>query len=414
NYSSFEFLKKLAFERVAGSEEELKAANIIVTECHKYQVEAHLEDFEIDGYNIKEATLETTDGTFYVTGVGMSGSTLADGIVGELIYIQSDEQIEAYASLEGKIVLIHGRMLAKTYQLLASKKTLGFICVSGSLYDDEKLTDLEELRLRERHYQFGKIPGVCIRMTDAQRLILSKPQEVRIIVLQEEFKTISHNVVATIPGSSKKDKIICFTAHYDSVRFSTGAYDNASGSATIMELLTYFSLNKPSRTLKFIWCGSEEIGLQGSKAYLKQHEEEVDKIKLCINVDMTGVVIGSDIACCTTPSGLVHYINYLGLELGFPIVAKEGVYSSDSSSFADQGIPALSFARIAPKGGEEIHSRKDVLDFLDSENYYQTADFILEFSKRMVESVFFPVERLIPEELKKELDIYFGRKERTK
>lgn len=412
NYGSFDFLKKIAFERVAGSEEELKVANMIITECHKYQVEAHLEDFEIDGYTILKASLEAIDGAYEVTGIGMSGQTSQEGVVGEFIVIESDDHLESFPSLEGKIVFLPSRVMVKTYKLLCEKKASGFICASGSLYDDRNDSDLEKMAIRERHYAHGKVPGVAIRRIDAQRLLLSNPKEVKLTLLQEETKKISHNVVATIPGTNLKEEIICFTAHYDSVPFSTGAYDNGTGTTTILESLAYFSKHQPKRTLKFVWCGAEEIGLMGSKAYTEQHKEELKQYKLNINVDMTGVVIGSDIACCTSEDALPSYINYLGKELGFPIQARQGVYSSDSTPFADHGIPALSFARVCGKGGAEIHSRRDVLDFLDSKNYYATTAFINQFATRMIESVFFPVKPVIPSNMQEELDIYLGRKER--
>ena len=370
NNGSFDFLKKIAFERTGGSEAELKAANLIITECHKYQVEAHLEEFQVDGYEIKQAMLETIDGSYNVTGVGMSGSTPIEGIIGELVILEHDEQLKRWASLEGKIVYVSSRMLVKTYKLLCEKKASGFICTSGSLYDDLNNSDLEKMMIRERHYQYGKIPGVCLRMKDAQKLLLSHPKEVKITLQQDEFKLTSHNVVATIAGEEKKNEIVCFTAHYDSVPFSSGAYDNGTGTITILEALAYFSKNRPARTLKFIWCGSEEMGLLGSKAYTEVHKDELLDYKLCINVDMTGVVIGKDIACCTSEKSLVNYIHYMGCEVGFPIEARQGVYSSDSTPFADNGVPALSFARLSPRGGAEIHSRKDILYFLDSKNYY--------------------------------------------
>lgn len=412
NNGSFDFLKKIAYERTGGSDAELKTANMIITECHKYHVEAHLEEFLVDGYEIKNASLETIDGTYDVTGVGMSGSTAIEGLVGELVILESDEQLANLDSLEGKIVYVNSRMMVKTYKLLCEKKASGFICTSGSLYDEFDKTDLEKMMLRERHYTNGKIPGVCIRMKDAQKLLLSRPKEVKLNLQQDEFKLTSHNVVATITGSTKKDEIVCFTAHYDSVPFSTGAYDNGTGTITILEALAYFSKVRPTRTLKFIWCGSEEMGLLGSKAYTEAHKEELSAYKLCINVDMTGVVIGKDIACCTADKSLVHYIDYMGKELGFPISSKQGVYSSDSTPFADCGVPAVSFARLSPKGGAEIHSRKDVLDFLDAEIYYKTCEFVIAFAERMQGSIYFPVVQAMPEEMKKELDIYLGRSDR--
>lgn len=412
NFGSFEFLKKIAFERIAGSEEEHKVANMIITECHKYQVEAHLEEFEIDRYVIHQAALEAMDGAYEVTGIGMSGQTSPEGIVGEFLAIESDDHLSSYPSLEGKIVFLPSRVLVKTYKLLCEKKASGFICASGSLYDDKATSDLEQMAIRERHYVHGKVPGVAIRRIDAQKLLLSNPKEVKLTLIQDEIKKMSHNVVATISGTTLKDEIICFTAHYDSVPFSTGAYDNGTGTTTILEVLAYFSKHQPKRTLKFVWCGSEEIGLMGSKAYTEQHKEELKQYKLNINVDMTGVVIGSDIACCTSEASLPNYINYLGKEVGFPIQAKQGVYSSDSTPFADHSVPAISFARVCGKGGAEIHSRRDVLDFLDSKNYYATCEFIISFASRMIDSIFFPVSPIIPANMIEELDIYLGRKER--
>ncbi len=63
------------------------------------------------------------------------------------------------------------------------------------------------------------------------------------------------------------------------VRYSTGVYDNGAGSVINLEAYRYFLENKPNRNLIFIWCGSEERGLLGSKAYVKKHEEELKKCK---------------------------------------------------------------------------------------------------------------------------------------
>ena len=265
---------------------------------------------------------------------------------------------------------------------------------------------------RERNYKLGKIPAVCIRMKDAEAVLRAKPAKAHVVMIEDELKNLSHNVVATIEGSQYKDEIIAFTAHYDSVSYSRGAFDNATGSTAIMQLLAYFKEHQPKRTLKFVWCGSEEMGLLGSKAHCEIHKEELPKYKFCLNVDMIGVTIGFDIACCTSNISLVNYIKYLGYEVGFPIQRRQGVYSSDSTPFADCGVPSVSFARLAPQGGAVIHSRKDVIDFLEEENYYRTCDFMALFANRLVSSVVFPVEKEIPMNMKEEIEYYFGRKER--
>lgn len=413
-YKSFDLLNKLYFVRTGGSKEELVAANILKAECEALGVEAHLESFKVDGCDIKKASVKFLDPDMEIecAGVGMSSSTPEDGITGEFTYVNSQADVEIQ-DLEGKICLIHSKLVnQKMYRRIVEKKAIGLVLCTGSVYDDAENVDLDPYMYRERNYKHGKIPAVCIRMQDAEKVLRAKPKKVSIVLIQDELQNDSHNVVATIEGGKYKDEIIAFTAHFDSVSYSRGAYDNATGSTGIMQILAYFKEHKPARTLKFIWCGSEEMGLLGSKAYVEAHKEELANYKLCVNIDMIGVTIGFDIACCTSNTSLVNYIKYLGCEKGFAISARQGVYSSDSTPFADAGVPALSFARIAPAGGAVIHSRKDVMDYLEEDNYYKSCDFIISFSERMVESVVVPVEREIPNNMKEEIEYYFGRKER--
>ena len=99
-------------------------------------------------------------------------------------------------------------------------------------------------------------------------------------------------------------------------------------------------------------------------------------------------------------------------ELGFPIRAYQGVYSSDSTPFADLGIPAISFARLSEKGGAVIHSHDDVIERLSERNYKETLGFIIKLIERWINSVCFPIEKHIPDNMKDELDYYLLRKER--
>ncbi|MGI8742502.1 MAG: M20/M25/M40 family metallo-hydrolase [Bryobacteraceae bacterium] len=83
----------------------------------------------------------------------------------------------------------------------------------------------------------------------------------------------AYNVVAEIPGGAKKDEIVMLGAHFDSWHSGTGATDNASGSAVMMEVVRILkTLNlKMDRTVRIaLWSGEEE-GLLGSKAYVKEH-----------------------------------------------------------------------------------------------------------------------------------------------
>lgn len=75
----------------------------------------------------------------------------------------------------------------------------------------------------------------------------------KLVLRQDQWKRgESRNVVAEIPGTDKPEEVLLFSAHYDSVEFSEGAWDNGSGSVTILEICRYFQENPPERTVRFV------------------------------------------------------------------------------------------------------------------------------------------------------------------
>ena len=93
-------------------------------------------------------------------------------------------------------------------------------------------------------------------------------------------------MIAEIKGTEHPEQIISFGAHYDSVEFSKGVYDNGAGSVINMEAARWFAQHPPKRTVKFCWYGSEEIGLEGSKAFVRDHKDELKDHVFMINVDV--------------------------------------------------------------------------------------------------------------------------------
>ena len=409
---AYKVLEEMSYERLGGTKEELSALEIIKREVDALGVENTIEDFEVNSFEIESAEFVVTKPkreAYNVNAFGMCSSTNPEGVFTEFYYLENTKQINLL-DLKGKTILLTSPLSYQVYEDLAKKEVAAIVVASGSIYDDLANTDLEEKALRERHYKHGKIPCFTMRMTDCEKLVLSNPEEVYFKVIQKESLATSHNLVATIKGSEKPEQIVCFTAHYDSVRFSTGAYDNGTGSVTILEVLHYYVKNAPKRTLKFIWCGSEEMGLLGSHAYVNSHKEELENYKLCINVDMTGVPLGKDIAVCTSEMSLVNYIDYYAKNIGFMIDTNQGVYSSDSTPFAFNNVPAVSFARISPRGGAEIHSRRDVISLINPIYLEKTILFIISLSKNLISSVYFPVPKSMPQNMKDELDKYLGNK----
>ena len=404
---AFEVLKKISFERIAGTEKELECAHIIEEECKKANIDVQIEDFEIDMPEVTEVKFLVTkpfEVEFNCIGIGKSGTTSDEGISAPLCYCENGMDANLL-DVKGKIVLLTGGA-PDTIEKINKAGAVGYVQVHGSLFDpEEMIPEIRTRNARKKPEDDSNLPGVVIHITDAQKLLRMNPEEVKIVLKQDaDKKGTSHNVVATIPGIEKPEEIITFSAHYDSVIYSSGAWDNGTGSITIMELMHYFNANKPKRTLKFIWCGSEEIGLVGSRSYCEKHKDELEKTLFNINVDMTGTLLGYDIVVCSCEDSAAKFIDYLGKIEGFAVKTSVDMYSSDSSAFAVAGVPAVTFARIAPRGGAEIHSRKDIIDHLDPQKFIDTVEFMSKFSNQVVNAKVFPVSKVFPKELQEKIE----------
>ena len=129
---------------------------------------------------------------------------------------------------------------------------------------------------------------------------------------------------------------------------------------------------------------------------------------LNINLDMIGCLMGKFISCVSGEEKLVHYLAALSAELDFPNDAYQGIYSSDSTPFADKNIPAVSFARNALSSMAGYHDRYDTIGVMSGEQMEEDFEFVLAFAKRMADARVCPFSREMPEEIRKKLDNYLG------
>ncbi len=118
---------------------------------------------------------------------------------------------------------------------------------------------------------------------------------------------------------------------------------------------------------------------------------------------LAGSILGKEKALVTAEQSLVDYIDHVAKIKGFPLKVEQDIYSSDSTAFADAGIPSVTFCRFAPNGGAFIHTRNDVIDYLSAEALEKTTVITRDISESVVNSVVFPIERKIPEKLKKKI-----------
>ncbi|MBQ8803669.1 MAG: DUF4910 domain-containing protein [Tyzzerella sp.] len=391
-----------AYVRMGGSKEELKCAEYLKAQCAEMGLDAYLEEFEVEMADIKKASLTVDGEEITCKGYFNCGSHEVEA---PLYYLRAEDPY-SLSACRGKIVITDGYMGYWKYQDILENGAVGFITHDGNLnYVDE---DIDQRELREHVSKGNKIPGVNINSKKAVELINKGAKSAKIVIEQDEYKGKSHNVILDLPG--EVEETIVLTAHYDSTSLSQGAYDNMSGSVGLLGIAEKFAKEPHHYGLRFVWCGSEERGLLGSKAYVEAHEEELKNIVLNVNLDMIGCIMGYFMACCTTEEKLVHYIEYLSCIEGFDMKAKQDVYSSDSTPFADKGVPALSFARWAPNNTATIHNSYDTAKVMSAVQMAKDIDFINTFVDAMANAKKCPVSREIPENMKEKLDIYNNRK----
>ena len=394
-----------AYIRTGGSPEELRTAQYLQDKIAGLGLKAEIVPFDVPMSRIQEAVLQVDGVEVTCKGYLCAGS----GEVEAPFYYLRDSSPYALSKCRGKIVMIDGYLGYWVYHDLLENGAVGFVTYDGNTnYADR---DIDQRELRSYVHNGNRIPGVNINAKDAVEMIRRGASTAKITLKQEEYTGQSHNVVLDMPG--QVDEYIAFTAHYDSTSLSQGAYDNMSGSLGILGIAEHFAARPHRYGLRFIWCGSEERGLLGSKAYCAD-EEKLKNCVLNINLDMIGCIMGKFISCVTGEEKLCHYISYLGDELGFPVEVKQDVYSSDSTPFADKGVPAVSFARIAPPNTATIHNRYDTMALMKGEQMVLDTDFLIAFAERMANAARCPVAREMPENMKEKLDIYLCRKRAPK
>ena len=108
---------------------------------------------------------------------------------------------------------------------------------------------------------------------------------------------------------------------------------------------------------------------------------------------------------------MVHFIEYLSGIEGFGLKARQDVYASDSTPFADNGVPSTSFIRFGTQGAGYIHDRNDIIDWLYPQALTRTTKFVQDYAEEMINADVFPFAKVVPPEMTEKVDNYLFKKE---
>ena len=202
------------------------------------------------------------------------------------------------------------------------------------------------------------------------------------------------NVLAELPGTDPKlkDEVVMLGGHMDSWHGATGATDNGTGAAVMMEAIRILKAIgvKPRRTIRIALWSGEEQGLLGSRGYVKNHlgnrltmelKPEQAKISAYYNLDNGGGKIrgiymqGNEELRPVFESWMAPFA-----DLGAGTVTIRNTGSTDHISFDEVGIPGFQFIQDPLEYGTRTHhTNMDLYDRASANDLMQASIVVASF-----------------------------------
>ncbi|MBQ4037815.1 MAG: M28 family peptidase [Clostridia bacterium] len=384
-------IETLSFVRTSGSEEEERLVRYFEKELNALPVKTRIVPFSVPGYRTRAASLSVEGEEIPCRPIWGFGTGLAEG---ELYYLRRADSCVKRACRE-RIVLIDGPLRASLYDFLAEAGALAVIASCGDASAEGSAIDQRARAFTLKGKK--KLPCAMIHVKDTVRLVHRAACRVSLRVEYDSFIATSHNLIAELPGESEERIDIC--AHYDSTFLSRGSYDNLSGALALLYLAEHFASRPHYRSLRLIFCGSEEVGLCGSLQYCAS--DELKGAVLNINLDMLGSLMGAVEAISCADERMEKYLSSFLKHRRIPASVRLGIRSSDSTSFTYFGVPAVSFARYAPEHIVRIHTPRDLPEQVGPAQLLQDMRLVAAFTEKAA-AVDFPVPFVLCDKVKKE------------
>jgi len=230
----------------------------------------------------------------HVDAMGWTGSTAAGGVEGEIVpvnVLDLDHEMKEVAGLKGKIALVvakgnprrGGDTFARFGDFLRSAAKAGVLLVIGGQGGGKASgMNLTHTGILGFDADFA-IPVVSMTAEDQsqlERYVNAGITPRARFNIQNTFTNgpvESANVVGEIRGRENPEQVLVVGAHLDSWDLSEGSTDNGTGSASVLGAADAIMRSgmTPRRTIRFVLFTGEEQGLDGSFAYVKQHQSEL-------------------------------------------------------------------------------------------------------------------------------------------
>ena len=328
--------------------------------------------------------------TLHIVSLGWSPSTPTDGVTGKVVYIKqltAEKLEEQQSELKGAIALFDRASLGErpalnvTVSALLKLRSLKPLAIMGTgrANGTESLSSLgfDGTIAPEPLVQVGLEDSLLIR-----RLLEHGPVSVHFSTTNRIRADVKiPNLVAELPGTDTAAGIVLVGAHLDSWQPGTGAQDNGTGVASVMEVARSIrALNRPPRrTIRFVLFGGEEQVMLGSAAYVRQHRSELDNIDVVLVTDSgSEAAKGWMVMDREDEKSAVEPLKSLLSGLGADGVSSDTEYAfqSDHAPFEFVGTPMMMLWTTTDKYDTLVHRASDTFDSVVNKDLTQSAAVI--------------------------------------
>jgi len=274
---------------------------------------------------------------------------------------------------------------------LAAMKLFAEEKVSAVLIASEKEFGLLNMSVLSRDYQAALVPAAYAVRENYELLWHLQEQgpaeaEVNIQGTLGGKPVQVYNTVAEIRGSEKPDEFVIIGAHLDSWDLGTGATDNGTGSMAVLAAARALQKVgvKPKRTIRFVLFTGEEQGLNGSRAYVKAHKDELPKISgVLVHDSGTGKVLTIGLMHNygvreTMDHALYQLAKAKEIGLAEPSLRSEG--GSDHVPFDEAGVPGFWCVQDIADYDKMHHSQADRLEHVRWDDLTEGAQVLAVFA----------------------------------
>jgi len=255
--------------------------------------------------------------------------------------------------------------------LMARNESLRNEGVIGGLSDSGKPDGLLNMTgLGGRQYNIAPIPAAFVTSEGYSliwRLLKRGPVEVEMNITNTiaDGPATVYNTIAEIRGSEKPDEIVVLGAHLDSWDLGTGTTDNGTGAMVVLEAARALQKSglQPKRTIRFALFSGEEQGLNGSRAYVEAHRDDLPKISAALIHDTgTGRVTSISLMRNFQDREAMEKVVAPLRSLKLLELSQRWMTGSDHVPFEEAGVPGFFCIQDPAQYFETHHSQADTFD----------------------------------------------------